>query len=334
MAGLRGGELAQGRDPDELGEAEISAINSEAFRGLLEFVPEQIADEAGLEAAEVQAALEALSTPFGEVPADLYPKGENRFRRFPVIPLGEDEFFFPSLWIPFREFVPWFLDFVRSEGHDRLADRFLRARDAAAERLTREALARVFGAEAVLGPLDYQADGVDTELDCLVDAHPLCLVAEVKAHRVSDAVWRGSPDRIRRFDTDLGKARAQADRVATYLRGGNVEFRDSESKRAVRLEGPPAEIRRLAVSFETVDPLMLRSGLDGEPAERIWTISLADLMMVCEVLDDPASFAAYLQTRTEIAESPNFLFIMEGDLGARVRDRALGLACRARIPLR
>ncbi len=308
--------------PGPVHEEGYVTVRPEPFRGIFEYSSEQIAEEAELDPAEVHAALLALSTRFGECPADLRPRDENPVRRFPAIPIEEDLFFLPFLWNPLDEFIPWFLDFARARGEEKLAKRFLRARDDAAERLTREALAGVFGAEAVLGPLHYGVDGAEAELDCLVDAWPLCLVAEVKAHRVTDSAWRGAPDRVRRLDADLGKARTQASRAARFLREGEPVFRQPGSSQPLRLEEAPREIYRLAVSFEGVDPITFHGGLGVEPADRIWHVSLSDLLMATEILDDPASFAAYLEARTQLVGVPNFLSLMEVDLiGCFLGDR-------------
>jgi hypothetical protein len=175
-------------------------------------------------------------------------------------------------------------------------------------------MVRIFGEDAVHGPLDYESEGIATELDCLVDAWPLCLLAEVKAHRVTESARRGSLDRIRRLDSDLGKARRQAARAAEYLAGGGLDFRRPNSGERLRLAAQPTELARIAVSWERADPITLTGGIEGEPGDRIWNVSLADLLMVSEILSDPASFTAYLDLRTELARDPDFLPFMEADL--------------------
>ncbi|HEY6730340.1 MAG TPA: hypothetical protein VI039_04860 [Solirubrobacterales bacterium] len=302
------------RAPEEFSPSEISAIFSEAHAGLFEYQSAEIAARACLPESEVRAALFALSSSFGDLPADLRPNAPNRMRRFPVIPIGEDTWFFSQQWSPLHDVVPWFFEFVRAEEKPKLEKRFLRCRDHAAEELTRNAMARIFGEDAVYGPLDYESEGIPTELDCLVDAWPLCLLLEVKAHRVTESARRGSPDRIRRLDSDLGKARRQAARAAEYLAGGVLDFRQPNSGEQLRLAAKPTKLARIAVSWERADPLTLTGGIEGEPGERIWNVSLADLLMVSEILSDPASFTAYLDLRTELARDPDFLPFMEADL--------------------
>jgi hypothetical protein len=302
------------RAPEKFSPTETSAIFSEAHAGLFEYRSAEIAAHACLPEIEVRAALAALSSSFGDLPADLRPNASNRVRRFPVVSLSEDTWFFSLQWSPLHEVVPWFLEFLRAEGKPKLEERFLRRRDHAAEELTKKAMVRVFGEDAVHGPLDYESEGTPTELDCLIDAWPLCVVVEVKAHRVTESARRGSLDRIRRLDSDLGKARHQAARAAEYLAGGALDFRQPGSGESFQLAVHPSELSRIAVSWERADPLTLVGGIEDEPGERIWNVSLPDLLMVTEILPDPAAFTAYLDLRTELARDPNFLPFMEADL--------------------
>ena len=302
------------RAPEKFSSTEVSDVFSEAHAGLFEYRSAEIAAHTSLSEREVRAALTALSSSFGDLPTDLRPSAPNRVRRFPVVSLGEDIWFFSQQWSPLHEVVPWFLEFLRSKGKPKLEKRFLRRRDLTAEELTKKAMARVFGEDAVHGPLDYESEGAPTDLDCLVDAWPLCLLVEVKAHRVTESARRGSSDRIRRLDSDLGKARRQAARAAEYLTGGAGDFRQPGSGEPLRLAARPSELACIAVSWERADPLTLTGGIEGEPGERIWSVSLPDLLMITEILSDPASFTAYLDLRTELARDPDFLPFMEADL--------------------
>lgn len=313
------GELATYSDEEFAAAASAYAIQ-EIARSTFIWTPAEVAEASGIAESEAAAALAALSCRWGCQPNYGRPTDMNRFRRFPLVDLGEDGYFFPLVWNPLHEAVPWFLTLVRERGFSKLEKRFLKTRDDAAEALTREALAGVFGPDRVLGPLFYDTDG---EVDGVVDGTSFALVAETKAHHVTDPARRGAPERIRRLTADvLDKALEQSARTASFIDAGNSSFRDSR-RNQVTLRGVPEKVLRVAVSFERADPItLLAAGLAAEGATRAWAVSLADLLMVTDILNDPAALYDYVHLRAELAADEFLVGFMESDfLGAYLENR-------------
>jgi hypothetical protein len=304
------------------------AVLAAASEDLLVFEPTELADQTGLPETELQAMLEALSTEVGCQRDYRRPIDDNRLWRYPVVTLGDGRFFFSYVWTPLHEAVPWFLDLARTRNLGDLERRFLSARDRVAESLTKSELAAVFGLERVHGPLFYELDGAEYEIDALVDLGAADIVVEAKAHRVTDPVRRGAPARIERLAKDVvAKPLEQTRRAREYILGGGRRFRDSTG-RIVELSGHPREVQRMAVWFEKVDPLALLSGFSAEEAmPDAWVVCLTDLMMVREILDDPASLYAYIAARAGVSKGGVALAFMESDLlGGFLTDRLRRLA--------
>jgi hypothetical protein len=132
--------VAAARDGDQAALNELGATGRTWFT----FSAQELAMHSGLSAGEVLAMLEALSCRFGCQPGFRRPVEENKFRRRPIIALGNDTFFFVQIWSPLHEYVPWFFALVRDYGEPTLEHQFIRSRDNAAEQLSREAFTAVF----------------------------------------------------------------------------------------------------------------------------------------------------------------------------------------------
>ena len=291
----------------------------DAARRLYRYAPAEVAQEAALPTDEVAALLDALASRPGCQPGFRRPIQDNRFRRFPVIALADGRFWFPLTWKPLDEFVPWFLMLLRERRLADLERRFLRARDSATEAIAREALATVFGAD-----LRYDRDGISGEIDGLVDADPVAIVVEAKAHRVRDPVRRGGIGDIAALNERLlTQPLAQLARSEAFLSTGGCDFAGPAGP--YRLPGAPREIVSIVVSFERLDPLTLSAGeLAGEAGAGRWVVPLTDLLVATETLDDPSCFFVYARRRTEIAADPSFVGSRESDfLGAFLQDRLL-----------
>ena len=127
------------------------------------------------------------------------------------------------------------------------------------------------------------------------------LVVEAKAIALTESGRRGAP---RRVDTKLrdilGKALDQTDRAMTYiLDEGGRSFAPTENGKPTNLlpdgvSGGTAVI----VTFERIDPFAFGGlAVAGNVNRPTWVVSLTDLLMVVDILTDPAAFHHYARTR-------------------------------------
>jgi hypothetical protein len=272
------------------------------------FTPDELHAACGIASSEIRSAFDALSCGFGCQPDFLLPVEPNLCRRRPAIPLDDDKYFMALLWTATQEFVPWFIALTREANLPELESLFLRERDRAAELLVRDTLAQVFGSERVRGPVPYTVGAVEYEVDALVELPGVAIVAETKAHLFSDSARRGSPDRLRRHQKEIvDKALEQGARAAE-------NFKTEETD----------EIIRLAVSFERIDSLSLAFGVAAEGQPQAWVLPCSDLLMVAEILNEPAAFLHYARIRARWTGQAFARGFMEADfLGAYLDDRML-----------
>jgi len=149
------------------------------------------------------------------------------------------------------------------------------------------------------------------------------VLAECKAHRLTDPARRGAPARIKTKAGELVLTPLeQASAAAEYMNRGARDFKNKQGRVLTVSEG--AEVIRIAVSFERIDPLSLQVALFADDSETtpgavFW---LADLLMTADLLRDPSSLTAYLVVRNELVQHPAVLAYMEADLlGGFIYDR-------------
>lgn len=303
--------------------AQTEAALAELSSRMLLFTAQELVEISGLPAAQVTAMLDALSCDPGCQPNFAAPGDANRFRRHPVVRIDDERYFIPLCWSLVHEAFAWFQECVRENKHENLEKAFLKRRDDATEELTRETLRAVYGSRRVHGPLSYSLDGKNRELDCLCDLGGVIVLAECKAHRLTDPARRGAPARIKTKAGELVLAPLeQASAAAEYMSRGRRDFKDKQSRIVTVSEA--AEVLRIAVSFERIDPLSLQAALFADHSETTpgAVFCLADLLMLAELLRDPSSLTAYLVARNELAQHPAVLAYMEADLlGGFIYDR-------------
>jgi hypothetical protein len=324
VAGERQPALDAVAATDEARRREITARwVRDMSTGMYEFSADEIASEARLAPSQVSAMLTALACDWHCQPGFRRLGDGNRFGRFPLIALDDGRYWFPLAWKPLDEFVPWLVTLLRDRQLPDLERRFFRSRDRATESMTREALASIFGEERVAGSLKYVYDGTEYELDVLVDAGPVAIVAEAKAHRVRDPLRRGALNEISTLSEKLlDEPFAQSARAAAYVGSGGRDFRTSRAGGAFVLSETPQEVICIATSFERIDPLTLHAASLVRNSACAWPVPLADFLAVTEVLHKPSSFYAYARLRAEIAADDTVTALTEPDLlGAFVANR-------------
>ncbi len=263
---------------------------------------DDVAGCTGVPLEQITAMLDFFSTEFGCQTEFRTPGDANRARTHPCIKLNDGTYLVPD---------PWSLSAVI---HHRLATEiacsgfdpqmYYKHRQDAHERLVSGVLEKVFGASHVHSTQHYDlASGDHGEIDSLVCAG-WPLVVEAKAIALTEAGRRGLP---RRVDTKLkdilGKALDQTNRALTYiLDEGGRSFAATENGKPIQLL--PDDVSggtAIIVTFERIDPFASGGlAVAGNVNRPTWVVSLTDLLMVADILDNPAAFHHYARTRARM----------------------------------
>ncbi len=302
----------------EAGVAWLKALNAATL-----WDPDDVAASTGIAVEQITAMLDFFSTEYGCQPEFRAPGDQNRARTHPCIKLDNGTYLVPD---------PWSLSAVI---HQRLAvepkssvydpQKYYRHRQDAHERLVTGALEKVFGNSNVRSTQHYAlASGDRGEIDSLICTE-WPLVIEAKAIALTESGRQGA---LRRVNTKvkeiLGKALDQTDRALTYiLDEGGRSFAPSENGRPVDLL--PSDVSggtAVIVTFERVDPFA-SSGLAvaGIVKRPTWVVSLTDLLMVADILTDPAAFHHYTRTRADMHSAEASAAAEADALGAYLLDR-------------
>lgn len=114
----------------------------------------------------------------------------------------------------------------------------------------------------------------------------------------------------------VDKALTQNARTIAYLDGGGRDFRDRH-KRPLPLPDHLPTAVSVIVTLDRVDPFATHLPDGGKrgaaPDDGTWLVTLADLMMVADVLRHPAEFYAYASTRAAMAKAKGPTVFVEAD---------------------
>jgi hypothetical protein len=143
------------------------------------------------------------------------------------------------------------------------------------------------------------------------------LTVEAKGGRFTDHARRAAPDRVKRKTGEfVDKALEQNARTIAYLDGGGRDFRGRNRRRLVLPDHLPPAVS-VIVTLDRVDPFATHLPDGGKrravPQDGTWLVTLADLVMVGDVLRHPAEFYAYARTRAAIAKAGGPRVFVETD---------------------
>jgi len=294
-----------------------------AFDGITLWDPNEVAASTGIAVEQITAMLDFFSMEYGCQPEFREPGDQNRARTHPCIKLDDGKYFVPD---------PWSLS---AAIHQRLAvepkrngfdpQKYYKHRQDAHERLVAGALERVFGTGNVHSTQHYAlASGDRGEIDSLVSAE-WPLVVEAKAIALTESGRRGAPGRVdTKVKEILGKALDQTDRALTYiLDEGGRSFAPTENGRAVeRLPDDISGGTAVIVTFERIDPFASGGlAVAGDVKHPTWVLSLTDMLMVADILTDPAAFHHYARTRADMHAAEASAAAEADALGAYLLDR-------------
>lgn len=270
-----------------------------AFDAITLWKPADVAASTGIAVEQITAMLDFFSTEYGCQPEFRAPGDSNRARTHPCIKLNNGTYLVPDPWSLSAVIHHRLAAELKRDGYD--PEKYYKHRQDAHERLVACALEKVFGASNAHSTQHYDlASGAHGEIDSLVCAE-WPLVVEAKAIALTESGRRGAPRRVdTKIKAILGKALDQTDRALTYiLDEGGRTFAPTENGRPVELlpdkvSGGTAVI----VTFERIDPFASGGlAVAGNVNRPTWVVSLTDLLMVADILTDPAAFHHYARIR-------------------------------------
>jgi hypothetical protein len=156
------------------------------------------------------------------------------------------------------------------------------------------------------------------ETDALVVIDKTVLIAEAKANRLTAQGLRGAPDRVKRHVTDMVIAPSiQSARLADVIAAAKAG--DPEARATLAPIGLDADkidnVIRLSV---TLDDLSVLSAAEGDIKDAGWverdhqlapTVTIADLVSITDILDNPILFLHFLAERIHLQKA----FMLIGD---------------------
>ncbi|TDL07227.1 hypothetical protein EUA04_14850 [Mycolicibacterium obuense] len=310
--------LNSGGPSPEAGEA-----MRRAFDAITLWKPEDVAASTGIAVEQASAMLEFFSTEYGCQPEFRVPGDSNRARTHPFIKLDDGTYLVPDPWSMSAIIHHRIAAEPKRNGFD--SQKYFKHRQDAHERLVAGALEKVFGVSNVHSTQHYDpASGQHGEIDTLV-ASEWPLVVEAKAIALTESGRRGAPLRVdSKIETILGKALDQTHRALTYvLNEDGRTFAPTENGKSKQLL-PDAVSGGTAIiaTFERIDPFASGGlAVAGNVNRPTWVVSLTDLLMVTDILTDPAAFHHYARTRARMHTAQASAYAEADALGAYLLDR-------------
>lgn len=268
------------------------------------FEPGNVSAGAGLTTEIVEAVLRAISQAPGELQA---ARPEHLFLDNPVwtapgIDLG-DCFFVPMPQLVFSHIHPLVARLAEIAGLERELEQ---ARSRFLEGKVCEVVGMGLPGAAILPNPSWSLGDQKFETDCVAGIDRAVVIVEAKSNHLTPAGLRGAPDRLKRHIQELvldpSIQSARFEKLIADARGGDEAA--GEAVRGLGLDASKVDqIIRLSV---TLDDLSALHSAEADFKQLGWvpddhalapTISIADLMYVVDILDNPLTFLHYLSER-------------------------------------
>jgi hypothetical protein len=293
------------------------------FAAPTQWDPNDVAACTDIPVEQITAMLDFFSTEFGCQPEFRAPGDANRARTHPCIKLDDGTYLVPDSWSLSAVLHQRLAVEPTRSGYD--AQKYYKHRQDAHERLVSSVLENVFGTSNVHSSQHYALRfGEKGEIDALVSTE-WPLVVEAKAIALTERGRRGYTDRVdKKLEEILGKALGQTDRALTYiLDESGRSFAPTQSGRQISVL--PDDITggtAIIVTFERIDPFAAGGlAVAGNVNRPTWVVSLTDLLMVADILSDPAAFHHYARTRAAMHSAEASAAAEADALGAYLLDR-------------
>tara|TARA_R110002073_G_scaffold20123_14_gene72617 strand:- start:5107 stop:7533 length:2427 start_codon:yes stop_codon:yes gene_type:complete len=290
---------------------------------------------------ELRATLDSLAFKFGDLASE-NPEHlvmQSKIRTRPLIKLKADQYF-----VPVQGLLNSFLmEVVESwaKSDSKLKKRYHQRRAVYLETSLKEMLDEAFqNCFIKTGTCWFDVeDSKEYENDCLVVCGPLALVFEAKSESVDNVAKRGGSKTLAdHYESLVDDPAEQAARMARLLEEG-TETRTFKTKKNGEYDIDLSKIKRAICVSVTLDWMpasslcwkkLAESGMVTGNARPAINLSLADLMVVLEVLDTPSKRVHYFWRRTEwelnvayLADELDLLvyYLSEGLLVPRLQDQ-------------
>ena len=272
----------------------------------------------GVPTTQLQSVLDVLSFHLGDLsnenPEHLFMHSKIRSR--PMIAINEGTYFVPIPGL----FNSFFIEIVESwlKPFPELKDRYHRRRASYLESSLESLLVGSFPGALVQTGTTWidESNGKEYENDCLVVCGPIAIVFEAKSERVDDVAKRGGVKTLKdHYETLVSEPAEQATRLAKLLEEG-TGIRMFRTRSGHEFELDLSVIRRAVCVSVTLDwfpaatlcwKQLVKSGLVSTTARPAINMTLADLMIVLEVLESPAKRIHYFWRRTEWESAMEYL---------------------------
>lgn len=264
----------------------------------------------GTSVTQLQRVLDDLSFRFGDLAGENpeHLMMQSKIRTRPMIAVDEGTYFVPILGL----FNSFFVEIIESwlRTHPDLKDRYHRRRASYLEDSLNSLLVASFPGSIIHTGITWtdQSNGKTYENDCLVVCGPLAIVFEAKSERVDDVAKRGGIRTLEdHYETLVSEPAEQATRLAKLLEegAGVTHFRTTSGG---EFDLNLSSIRRALCVSVTLDwfpaatlcwKQLLEGDLVSRDARPAINVSLADLLVVLEVLESPARRLHYFWRRAE-----------------------------------
>ncbi|KJC55509.1 hypothetical protein UB31_00585 [Bradyrhizobium sp. LTSP849] len=171
-----------------------------------------------------------------------------------------------------------------------------------------------FGTHTIHPSVTWSYEGANYETDLLIQVDAQLFIVEAKSNRISWPALRGAPQRLKREIEALLIAPAiQSQRLENALRK-KQKGEPQAFELGVNIDlAAVKEFHRLSVTLEDFSTIQSNlkaiegTGLIADDFPKALTISLSDLKVVFEILDNPVERMHYLQRRKSIQESWEYL---------------------------
>lgn len=281
-------------------------------------LPALLAEGLGAQTTEVRAALRAISTDVGSQ-SEVTSFGQAlACRSRPVLRANDDVMIWPSPWDWTDDATEWLAEVVGERNSPKLSEELGRARTKVSERMITSAMQKIFGRSAVNSNVFYDSPGARPELDVLVQIPGGAIVIEAKGGRFTPRARYGSFDRQKKhIDELLIEPALQAQRAARAIIDTPESFCDGKGQPVVHAR--PKVVITIAVTLERIPggSLLWSAVQDESPRlavdQKVWAVSLADLLCCADLLQRPEDFVAYASQRASMQSDRKALVETEID---------------------
>ena len=250
-------------------------------------------------AEEISSLIELLSISTSDN-SDLLPRFDNPIKQKPIIK-SDSGYFCPNPDNILKYNKEIIENLLRAD--DRLWKRYSRSKGKTVEGMVVDRLSRIFPTAKVGKNLEYKIQDTRYELDALFSIDTYVLFVEVKSGNMTQAAREGKTKRLKRDIQDIVlDAHVQCSRAYEYyLSMDYAEFSSNKEKITVsRHEQRNAYL--LSISLDNLDIITanIHNISDKDSPLNVITMSLYDLSIITDILNDSSEFFLYLDRRQKI----------------------------------